>query len=371
MMTLNQKGTASSQSERAPQALRACLQSLVDKGAAPGLQYVALDRNGTVASCAVGWADVAQRRPMTPLTTLMAYSMSKTVTAIAVLQVVQDGRVALDAPAAQYLPASPAWPFDASVSVRELLAHTGGLPNPIPLRWVHAASEHARFDECAALADVLRRHGHQAAAPGTKFAYSNIGYWLLGAIVEHVTGAPFARHVTERIFEPLGLSPREAGFAVADEAGHATGYLERWSLANIFGRWLIDRTLLGPYDGTWRRIGGHYPNGPAFGGIVGTASAFGRVLQDQLQPHSALLSDATRMGLYEVQSTRGGSAVPMTLGWHVRTVNDAPVFYKEGGGGGFRCLMRLCPARGLGSVLMSNATNLAVWSCLDEADRVI
>lgn len=367
-MTPDQTGTASSQGERAPQALRTYLQSLVDKGATPGLQYVAVDPNGTVASCAVGWADMAQQRPMTPTATLMAYSMSKTITAIAVLQAVQAGRVALDAPAARYL---PAWPYDASVTVRELLAHTGGLPNPIPLRWVHAASEHAHFDERAALADVLGCHGHQAAAAGSRFAYSNIGYWLLGAIVEQVTGASFAHHVTKRIFEPLGLSPREAGFRVADEGDHAAGYLERWSLANVFGRWLIARPLLGPYEGAWRRIGAHYPNGPAFGGIVGTASAFGRLLQDQLQPHSALLDDATRTGLFDVQSTRGGSRVPMTLGWHVRTVDGAPVFYKEGGGGGFRCLMRLCPARGVGSVLMSNATNMAVWSCLDAADRLI
>lgn len=331
-MTPGQEGTSRSHGERTPQALRTYLQSLVDQGATPGLQYVAVGPSGTVASCAVGWADLAQRRPMTPGTTLMAYSMSKTITAIAVLQAVQDGRVVLDAPAARYL---PAWPYDASVSVRELLDHTGGLPNPIPLRWVHAASEHAHFNERAALADVLRRHGRRAAAPGTRFAYSNIGYWLLGAIVEHVTGAPFAHHVTARIFEPLGLSPREAGFRVADEAGHATGYLERWSLANVFGRWLIDRTLLGPYDGAWRRIGAHYPNGPAFGGVVGSASAFGRLLQDQLQPLSALLGDDTRTGLYEVQSTRSGSGVPMTLGWHVRTVDDAPVFYKEGGGADF------------------------------------
>lgn len=61
----------------------------------------------------------------------------------------------------------------------------------------------------------------------------------------------------------------------------------------------------------------------------------------------------------------------MTLGWHVRTVDGAPVFYKEGGGGGFRSLMRLCPAAGFGSVIMSNATNLAVWPCLDQAERLL
>jgi CubicO group peptidase (beta-lactamase class C family) len=356
------------QGHPASRALQAHLQSLVDRGDAPGLQYVAVGPAGTLASCAAGWADLAQRRPMTPATTLMAYSMSKTVTAIAVLQLAEDGCLALDAPAARYL---PAWPYDASVSVRQLLSHTGGLPNPIPLRWVHGAPDHAAFDERAALAAVLRRHGRQREAPGTRFAYSNIGYWLLGAIVERVTGAPFARHVTTRIFEPLGLSPREAGFQVADEAVQATGYLERWSLANVFGRWLIDRALLGPNEGAWRRIAPHYPNGPAFGGIVGTATAFGCLVRDQLLPHSALLGAAARTWLYELQSTRGGSPVPMTLGWHVRTVGGALFFFKEGGGGGFRCLMRLCPVRGFGSVLMSNATNLDVWSSLDAADRLI
>jgi CubicO group peptidase (beta-lactamase class C family) len=274
--------------------------------------------------------------------------------------------VSLDAPAASYL---PAWPYDRDATVRQLLSHTAGLPNPIPLRWVHHADTHDTFDEHAALKAVLRQHGRTAGRPGIRFAYSNIGYWLLGAIVEQVTHRPFAEIVTERILRPLALSPHDLAFRIVDWPAHATGYVERWSLANIFGAWLMDPALLGADDGSWRRIGAHYPNGPAFGGLVGTARAFARLLQDQLQPRSVLLGDRARAWLYEVQSTRDGVPVPMTLGWHVTARDGETLYFKEGGGGGYHCLMWISPQRQRGSVLMSNATGLDVRVCLEGADR--
>ncbi len=302
---------------------------------------------------------------MTPATTLMAYSMTKTITAIAVLQLAESGSLSLDATAAEYL---PEWPYDAGVRVRELLAHLGGLPNPIPLRWVHPAEEQDTFDEHEALIQVLRRHGRANSAPGERFRYSNIGYWVLGAIVEQVTGVRFADHVEQRLLQPLGLTAEDAGFRVADISNHATGYLARWAPMNLVGRWLIDRRLLDSYDGTWRRIEMHYANGPAFGGLVGTASAFGRLLQDQIRPKSVLLGVQGRAWLCEMQSTHRGAPVPMTLGWHVGVTNGKEVYFKEGGGCGFRCLMRICPALRRGSVVMTNSTDFDVRSCLDASD---
>jgi D-alanyl-D-alanine carboxypeptidase len=76
-----------------------------------------------------------------------------------------------------------------------------------------------------------------------------------------------------------------------------------------------------------------YPNGPAFGGIVGTARGFGIFLQDQLRRHSQLFDDTTRGLFYASQATAAGKPVPMTLGWHVAEL-DGKRFFKEGGGGG-------------------------------------
>ena len=87
---------------------------------------------------------------------------------------VEQGEIGLDDEMDRYLPDTPY--SGHHITVRQLLAHTAGLPNPIPLRWVHLAEEDASFDEDAALARVLRDHTKLAFEPGQKFAYSNIGY---------------------------------------------------------------------------------------------------------------------------------------------------------------------------------------------------
>ncbi|MDE2250066.1 MAG: beta-lactamase family protein [Gammaproteobacteria bacterium] len=142
----------------------------------PGIQYVAVDRNGVLRECHAGCADLATRRPMTADTTMMAFSMSKTVTALATLQLLDRGALSLDVPLARFVP----WqPYGPDVTIRQLLCHTAGIPNPLPLRWVHPAGD-AAFEERAHLDAVLRRHPRLASPPGTRYAYANIGYWLLG-----------------------------------------------------------------------------------------------------------------------------------------------------------------------------------------------
>ena len=345
--------------------VHAALNALVRASKTPGLQYLVVNAAGTVFEYAGGFADLATRRPMTVDTTLMAYSMSKTITAAAVLQLVGAGTVQLDEPLAAYVDHQP---YGDRVTVRQLLCHTSGLPNPIPLRWVHPAAGPGTFDEAAALADVLRRHGRLASAPGSKYRYSNIGYWLLGRVVERASGQPFVSYVADHVVRPLGITPHDLAYFVVDPRRHATGYLEKYSVINVIKGLVIDRGLIGRYSGSWLEIRPHYPDGPAFGGLVGSARGFGAFLRDQLQPHSRLFDDRTRALFYESQHTTGGRPIAMTLGWHTGTANGSPCFYKEGGGGGFHCMMRLYPAAGRGSVVMTNATGVDVRGLLDRID---
>jgi CubicO group peptidase (beta-lactamase class C family) len=331
----------------------------------PGLQYLIVSPRGTVFEYAGGLADLSAKRPMTPETSLMAYSMSKTITAAAVLQLAGAGRIDLNAPLDRYVDAQP---YGPEITVRQVLSHTSGIPNPIPLRWVHPAAEHASFDEAAALAAVLRRHPRAAFAPGAKYAYSNIGYWLLGSVVARASGESFVSCVTERVLQPLGLTSRDIGYVIEDPAAHATGYLEKYSLVNLIKGAVIDRALVGEYRGSWLEIRPHYPNGPAFGGLVGTARGFGAFLGDQLQSHSRLFDAATRTLFYEPQRTAGGRTIAMTLGWHTGSLGASPFFYKEGGGGGFHCMMRVYPAARIGSVVMANATAINARALLDQVD---
>ena len=83
-------------------------------------------------------------------------------------------------------------PYGRNVTVRQLIAHTSGIPNPIPLRWVHPAVGHGSFDEKATFRAVLRDHPRLSFEAGTKYAYSNIGYWLLGNVVERASGETFS-----------------------------------------------------------------------------------------------------------------------------------------------------------------------------------
>ena len=148
---------------------------------------------------------------------------------------------------------------------------------------------------------------------------------------------------------------------------HAAGYLAKYSWFNLLKHLLIDDGLIGSYAGRWLQIRNHYPNGPAFGGLVGTAAGFGRFLQDQLGEHSRLFGDATRATFCEQQRTTAGP-IAMTLGWHIGSVGGVRFLYKEGGGGGFHSMMRLYPERGIGSVVMVNATAFGVRALLDTVD---
>jgi CubicO group peptidase (beta-lactamase class C family) len=351
-------------SGRVQQRIRERLDGLLAAGASPGLQYSAVTRAGECSTHAVGLADVGTRTALTASTRLMAYSMSKTVTAAAVLKLAATGRLDLDDPAERYVDI----PYGPAVTLRRLLSHTAGLGNPIPLRWVHLPPQHAAFDERAALRAVIASNPGLAAAPGTRFAYTNLGYWLLGAIVEACTQRPFTDYVERELLAPLGIRPLELGYSL-EQADTASGYLEKWSWLNLLKRLVIDGAYIDRYEGSWLRIRAHYVDGPAFGGLIGTTAAFGTWLGDLLG-ESRTLPGAARAWLFEQQHLTSGEPVPMTLGWHIGELDGSRHYYKEGGGGGFHSMMRLYPERGFGSIIIGNATGFRAGNALDELDRL-
>jgi len=331
----------------------------------PGIQYVVLDSHETVYEYDGGWADLRSRTPMTAATTMMGYSMSKTITAAAVMRLVQERKIGLDVRVTDYIGRLP---YQGSITVRHLLSHTSGIPNPIPLRWVHLAARPQQFDEQAALEAVLAAHPRLSFQPGSKYAYSNIGYWLLGRVVERASDERFTSYVTANVLRPVGASPDELAYSIVDPKRHASGYLEKYSVMNLAKRFLIAPDFIGTYAGPWLQIESHYLNGPAFGGLIGTARGFARFLQDQLAPRSAIFDESTRRLFFEPQQTVQGTPIPMTLGWHVGVRDKQRYFYKEGGGGGFHCLMRVYLQQGIASVVMTNATGFDVHAYLNTFD---
>ena len=340
--------------------------NLYVRSTVPGLQYIVVTADKVRFEYAGGWADIQGRKAMTPETTLMAYSMTKTFTAVAIHQLAERGKLTLGDVIDRYLPNSVY--RGHGMTLRQLLNHTSGAPNPIPLRWAHLTAEDSTFSEAEALETVLRKNPDLAFEPGRKFAYSNIGYWLLGKVIEQITGQSYSAYLEAAVLQPLELSAKEMGFVIPDASHHANGYLKKYGLMNLVKGFLVDRKFVGGYEGHWLRLNSHYLNGPAVGGLIGTARGFSRFLQDQLRAESVLFSPQTKHQLESRQTDSAGRTIPMTLGWHIGETNGKAFFFKEGGGAGFHSEMRLYPTRGVASVVMANSTEFGSTGFLNRFD---
>ncbi|HEX4809846.1 MAG TPA: serine hydrolase domain-containing protein [Bryobacteraceae bacterium] len=148
-----------------------------------------------------GDADIARNVRNTPETQFSIGSMNKMFTAVAILQLVSQGKLALDAPIAKYWPDYPNHDLAARVTVRELLDHTAGTGEIfVPEVETHRSELHT-------LADVVKLLGNRSVEfpPGTQWEYSNYGFILLGRLIELVSGEPYDRYVREYVFLPAGM----------------------------------------------------------------------------------------------------------------------------------------------------------------------
>jgi len=153
---------------------------------------------------ALGLADVAAARPATVDHAYRIGSITKTFTAVLVMQLVDEGRVELDAPLRTYLPEAPAGP-----TVRMALSHLTGVQREPPGEIWESMLPPTRDELVAGLEDA-----ELVLQPGEQWHYSNLVFALLGEIVMRITGAPYSDLLQRRILEPLGLGrtsfhPRE------------------------------------------------------------------------------------------------------------------------------------------------------------------
>ncbi|WP_258408576.1 serine hydrolase domain-containing protein [Streptomyces hygroscopicus] len=175
--------------------------------AGPGAAVHAGDGGGSWTLSA-GTGTINTNQPIQSDEHFRVGSQTKTFTATVVLQLVEEGRVSLDAPIEDYLPGVVTGNgYDGTrITVRQLLQHTSGIAaySPSPGIEMPDANPDGTYD----LAELVR-HGLSrgtASAPGSGFTYSNTNYWILGMLIEKVTGKPVHRAVTERVIEPLGLA---------------------------------------------------------------------------------------------------------------------------------------------------------------------
>ena len=180
-----------------------------------------------------GLADIASRTPVTEDTAFRIGSITKTFTAIAVLQLCEQGLIDLDAPAGGYLRGYrliPAKPGHRPPTVRQLLTHTAGLPQLVyPTRaFQPVLGETVPYGQrVPTLAEFYRGRLHLIAEPGTRHTYSNHGFATLGQIVEDVTDQPLAHVFRDRIFGLLGMTDTDLARSDRIRARLATGYALR------------------------------------------------------------------------------------------------------------------------------------------------
>ena len=346
-------------------AVVAALQRLVASRQTPGLQYAFLSESGVQFSTQAGLADVAGSRPVQPVTSFHGYSVTKTFTAAAIVGLALAGRLDLEGPLRRYLPELD---DPRSPTLRQVLAHTGGYKNPIPLAWSHRADD-SGFDAAAFFQRIAGAYGRAAQKPGTHFAYSNVGYLLLGEVIARVTGQPYPTYIEEVLLQPLRLGSGELlSFDRRAMPDHARGYIRRMSLLNaLLGLFIDRREFMTGSHGGWSEFSDLLVDGAAYGGLLGNAAGFARYLQALLRNDSPFPSPLTQR-LFTGQKTLDGRDIPMALGWFRGALGGEAFFDHAGGGGGYYCELRIYPRLRRASVLLCNRTGIKNDRLLDELD---
>lgn len=344
------------------------LNKLVQKEKTPSVQYLLFDQDKIIHQYRAGLSDVANQKKADEITTYNAFSVSKTFTALATLQLVEKGMVDLDKSTADYI---DNFPYSGEITVRHLLSHTAGIPNPNPLPWIHPAAEHQVFDRDAFFARVFEKHNKVKSLPNKKFVYSNLGYVLLGQLIEQVSGLKYEAYIREYVFKPVGLSRDEIGFEVADPTLQAKGYHKKNSLMNwIIGIFIDRKEFRGAAEGKWQPFKPYNINGPSYGGLSGRPASFMKYVQELLKKDGALISHEYKQLLFTENLTLDNKSTGMCLSWFTDKVDGHIYFAHVGGGGGYYSEVRIYPDVGIGSVIMFNRSGMSNEKFLDKLDHI-
>ena len=201
------------------QLLDKWIQHTRHKAHLPGLAIGLVHRGELLWGKGYGLANVEQGTPVTLDTRFRIASITKTFTATAIMQLRDAGKLSLDDPAADYLDWFDLRYEDAPpITIRNLLTHTSGLPRDAH-RPMWTDRRGVPLDE---FVETTRKR-QPTRPPYDKFAYSNLGYSVLGSVIEAVTGDSWANYVQQHILDPLGMDDTHP-IPSADDSQLAVGY---------------------------------------------------------------------------------------------------------------------------------------------------
>src|SRR5215213_4591249 len=250
------------------EALESFIAGLIESGISPALSVSVVKGDRLVWAKGFGLADLATASLASPCTSYLWFSMTKIVTATAVVRLAEGGKLDLDAPADEYFRGFKVVSQPTPVTVRHLLNHSSGLANPLPIRWVRPAGA-SGFDCGAFVGRLLAKNRKLKSVPGERAGYSNLGYLVLGEVISEVAGTSYEEYVREEILLPLGMT--RTGFAYPEHAGDgaATGYQPLRKLLTPLLRAALPSGIVGPRHGRYVSFNPFYVKGPAYGGLVG------------------------------------------------------------------------------------------------------
>lgn len=330
------------------EGLRRTVARLLARWPTAGLAVAVIDHGQPTWFHNHGVADVTTRAPVTPDTVFRVGSLTKTFTAVAILQLCEQGRVDLDVPANEYLRTfrlRPTRPDLQPATLRHLLTHTAGVGYWRRLSdLLHPASgSGVEARRLMPLGEYYRRGLPQEVQPGTKWVYSNHGFAALGQVVEDVSGQTLRDYLIEHVLDPLGMDHTDLARSDRVRPRLATGYVVRARGLEP----VADREVPTP--------GG--------GGLYSTSADLARYVECLLHggqgPGGRILQPQTVAQLFAPHFQPDPRLPGMGLGFELGAEDGHRTVDKSGVVSGFLADLTMCPAAGVGVVVLANTGGLS------------
>jgi len=295
------------------------------------------ERGAVVYRGAFGLADRDARQPYTTDTRSCLASLSKPITAVAVMMLAENGLLTFESQLSQLLPGFSA--ATGAVTVRQLLTHTSGVPDYPDLGVDHPGVTNAE------ILATLRRVQNPAFSPGLKYQYSNSGYVLLGSIIEGLTGRTLPQFLATRIFTPLGMSSTFVLTSPADKTANvARGY---------------DRNG-GPNDFEGMETGD--------GGVYSTVNDL--LLFDQALYSDTLVRQDTLSVAFRPAQVREGSTI-YGFGWNIVKTPGGLSVWHQGNTAGFRAFMERRLSSRTTVIMLTNGGDTNRMAINEEIQQIL
>lgn len=321
----------------------------------PGMSLAVTSPDRVLFASGFGHADLATGSPATESTQYLWFSLTKIATATAAMRLFDMGLLDLDQPVSEFVSGYRSDSI-ASPTVRQLLSHTAGVANPIPVRWVRPADQPAP-PPGEFLDGLLARYGTPKYPIGGAARYSNLGYLILEKVIAEAAGRPFIDFVTDAVLRPLRMD--QTGFAYPAMGDAATGYVRAPRVATPVLRRLLPAGIVGTRVGHFTALNPFLVNGAGYGGIVGNVTDASRLaamhLADGTLDGDTVLCPDSARSMRNIAAH--GKPFDVGLGWFRKPAARSTTAVEHlGAGGGFFNAMRLYPDLGIGIVAMANTT---------------